>query len=91
LPKCCIFNAIIKEHLIITIEDWNNLIQKKVKTKDLKDIGNIITVDEEFITILEGTQQEYLVPKKYIKEFRETEVVLDLTVKQLSTYEAKKL
>jgi hypothetical protein len=73
------------------IEDWNNLIQKKVKTKDLKDIGNIITVDEEFITILEGTQQEYLVPKKYIKEFRETEVVLDLTVKQLSTYEAKKL
>ena len=42
------------------IEDWNNLIQKKVKTKDLKDIGNIIMVDEEFITILEGTRQEYL-------------------------------
>jgi hypothetical protein len=37
--------------------DWNNLIQKNVKTKDLKDIGNIIMVDEEFITILEGTQQ----------------------------------
>jgi hypothetical protein len=34
--------------------DWNNLIQKNVKTKD---IGNIIMVDEEFITILEGTQQ----------------------------------
>jgi hypothetical protein len=34
--------------------DWNNLIQKNVKTKDLKDIGNIIMVDEEFITVLEG-------------------------------------
>jgi hypothetical protein len=34
--------------------DWNNLIQKNVK---IKDIGNIIMVDEEFITILEGTQQ----------------------------------
>jgi hypothetical protein len=42
------------------IEDWNNLIQNKVKTKDLKDIGNIIMVDEEFITILEGTRQEYM-------------------------------
>ena len=39
------------------IADWNNLIQKNVKTKDLKDTGNIIMVDEEFITILEGTQQ----------------------------------
>jgi hypothetical protein len=36
------------------IADWNNLIQKNVKTKDLKDIGNIIMVDDEFITILEG-------------------------------------
>ena len=34
--------------------DWNNLIQKNVKTKD---IGNIIMVDEEFITILEGQYQ----------------------------------
>jgi hypothetical protein len=36
------------------IADWNNLIQKNVKTKDLKDFGNIIMVDNEFITILEG-------------------------------------
>jgi hypothetical protein len=71
--------------------DWNNLIQKNVKTKDLKDIGNIIMVDEEFITILEGTRQEYVVPKKYIKEFKETEIVLALAIKELSKYEAKKI
>jgi hypothetical protein len=39
------------------IADWNNLIQKNVKTKDLKDLGNIIMVDNEFITILEGVRQ----------------------------------
>jgi hypothetical protein len=71
--------------------DWNNLIQKNAKTKDFKDIGNIIMVDDEFITILDGTRQEYVVPKKYIKEFKEAEIVLELTVKDLSTYEAKKL
>ena len=72
------------------IVDWNNLIQKNVKTKDLKDIGNIIMVDDEFITILEGTHQEYVVPKKYIKEVKETEIVLGLAIRELSKYEAKK-
>jgi hypothetical protein len=72
-------------------KDWNNLIQKNVKTKDLQDIGNIIMVDDEFITILEGTRQGYVIPKKYIKELTETEIVLGLTAKELSTYEAKKL
>lgn len=72
-------------------EDWNNLIQKNVKTKDLRYLGNIIMVDDEFITVLEGTRQEYVIPKKYIKEFKETEIVLGLTVKELSSYEAKKL
>jgi hypothetical protein len=72
-------------------KDWNNLIQKNVKTKDLQDIGNIIMVDDKFITILEGTRQEYVIPKKYIKELTETEIVSGLTAKELSTYEAKKL
>ena len=51
------------------IADWNNLIQKNVKTQDLKDLCNIIMVDNEFITILEGTRQEHVTPKKHIKEF----------------------
>jgi hypothetical protein len=45
-------------------------------------------VDEEFITILEGTRQEYVVPKKYIKEFKETEIVLALAIKELSNMKA---
>jgi hypothetical protein len=69
--------------------DWDNLIQKNVKTKDLQDIGNIIMVDDEFITILEGILQEYVIPKKYIKELTETEIVLDLTGKELNTYEVE--
>ena len=73
------------------IADWNNLIQKNVKTKDSKDLGNIIMVDDQFITILEGTRQEYVIPKKYVEEFTENEVVLSLDFKELKAYEAKKL
>jgi hypothetical protein len=73
------------------IADWNNLIQKNVKTKDLKGIGNIIMVDDEFITILEGTRQEYVIPKKHIKEVTRNDVVLNLGFKELRDYEAKKL
>jgi hypothetical protein len=73
------------------IADWNNLIQKNVKTKDSKDLGNIIMVDDEFITILEGTRQEYVIPKKYVEEFTENQVVLNLDFKELKAYEAKKL
>ena len=73
------------------IADWNNLIQKNVKTKDSKDLGNIIMVDDEFITVLEGTRQEYVIPKKYVEEFTENAVVLNLDFKELKAYEAKKL
>jgi hypothetical protein len=73
------------------IADWNNLIQKNVKTKDSKDLGNIIMVDDEFITVLEGTRQEYVIPKKYVEEFTENEVVLNLDFKELKAYEAKKI
>jgi hypothetical protein len=48
-------------------------------------------VDDEFITILEGTRQEYVIPKKYVEEFTENEVVLNLDFKELKAYEAKKL
>ena len=73
------------------IADWNNLIQKNVKTRDMKDVGNIIMVDDEFITVLEGTRQEYVIPKKYVKEFTETQVILNLAFDELKSYEAKKL
>ncbi len=73
------------------IADRNNLNQKSVKTRDMKDVGNIIMVDDEFITVLEGTRQEYVIPKKYVREFTETRVILNLAFDELKSYEAKKL
>ena len=48
-------------------------------------------VDDEFITVLEGMRQEYVIPKRHIQELKENQVVLDLFIRELGKYEAKKL
>ena len=47
--------------------------------------------DDEFITVLEGTRQEYVIPKVHIQELTENKVVLDIFDRELGEYEAKKL
>jgi hypothetical protein len=71
--------------------DWNDLIQKEIKTKELKDIGNVIMADDEFITVVECTRQEYVIPKVHIQELTENKVVLDIFIQELGEYETKKL
>jgi hypothetical protein len=48
-------------------------------------------VDNEFITVLEGMRQEYVILKRHIQELTENQVVLDLFIRELWEYEAKKL
>ena len=47
--------------------------------------------DDEFITVVDGTRQEYLIPKVHIQELTENKIVLDIFVIELGEYEAKKL
>jgi hypothetical protein len=47
--------------------------------------------DDEFITVVECTRQEYVIPKAHIQELTENKIVLDIFVRELGEYEAKKL
>ncbi len=47
--------------------------------------------DDEFITVLEGTRQEYLIPKVNIQQLTENKIIVDVFVRELGEYEAKKL
>ena len=47
--------------------------------------------DDEFITVVEGTRQEYVIPKVHTQELTENKNVLDIFVRELGEYEAKKL
>lgn len=70
--------------------NWHNLIHKRAKTSDFIDIGHIFMIDEEFITVLEGVKQEYVIPTDHIVEFDEKNVFLDIPKKSLSPYKVKR-
>jgi len=70
--------------------NWDNLIHKRAKTSDFIDIGHIFMIDEEFITVLEGVKQEYVIPADHIVEFDENNVFLDIPKKSLSPYKVKR-
>jgi len=70
--------------------NWHNLIHKRAKTSDFIDIGHIFMIDEEFITVLEGVKQEYVIPTDHIAEFDENNVFLDIPKKSLSPYKVKR-
>lgn len=71
------------------LSKWNNLINKKVFTCEMVDIGHIRTVDNEFMTIIrnEGREQEYVIPTYYVREHDNERVLIDTSVRYLDRYQ----
>ena len=45
----------------------------------MQDVGTVIAILGDAITILQGTKREYQVPKSHVEGFNGSEVFLDLT------------
>ena len=70
------------------IEDWDRIIHKNVRSKDMEGIGNIVAVQEDSIIVAtEGAQHEYKIPKSHVEGYNGAEVFLDFSVNKLSTYD----
>jgi hypothetical protein len=67
----------------------NELINKKVKTSDLIHIGNVIAIDNQSMTVLYYTTQEYVIPTYYIREYDEENVLIDTPLRYLYHYQTK--
>ena len=67
----------------------NELINKRVKTSDLIDIGNVIAIDNQSMTVLGCNKQEYVIPDYYIREYDEDNVLIDTSIQYLYHYETK--
>lgn len=67
----------------------NDLIDKRVKTSDLIDIGDVITIDNQSMTVLGCNKQEYVIPDYYIREYDEDNVWIDTSIQYLYHYEIK--
>ena len=71
------------------ISSLNELINKKVKTCEMADVGNIIAIDKQSMTVLHETKQQYIIPTYYIREYNTENVVMDISIRYLYHYKAE--
>jgi hypothetical protein len=67
----------------------NELLNKKVKTSDLIHIGSVIAINNQSMTVLHYTKQEYVIPTYYIREYDEENVLIDTSIRYLYHYQTK--
>jgi hypothetical protein len=65
------------------ILNWDRIIHKNIRSKDMQDVGTIIAILGDMITILQGTKREYQVPKSRVEGFNGSEVFLDLSFNEI--------
>jgi hypothetical protein len=68
------------------LSSWSELKNKKVKTCEMADIGNIIAIDKQSMTVIHETNQEYIIPTYYIREYNTENVVTDISIRYLHLY-----
>ncbi|HKO40577.1 MAG TPA: hypothetical protein VJU85_04890 [Nitrososphaeraceae archaeon] len=66
------------------IHDLDRLVHKGARTNDGFDLGNVIAVNDEYITI-QG-KRIYKVPIKFIDLYNGSEVFLNIPTNELNNY-----
>ena len=77
----------------VKLSKWNNdnLINKKVITCEMMDIGYVHTLENQLMTIIGngGRQQKYVIPTYYIREYDDRRVLIDTSARYLDRYQIK--
>ena len=66
------------------IHDFDRLIHKGARTNDGFDLGNVIAVNDEYITI-QG-KRIYKIPNKFVDLYNGSEVLLNIPTNELHNY-----
>src|SRR6185437_7705453 len=67
--------------------DWNRIIHKNVRSKDMQGAGNIVAIDGDSVIIsTQGAQHQYKIPKSHVEGYNGAEVFLDIAVSDLSSF-----
>jgi hypothetical protein len=77
-----------KEKLVF---ESDTLINKKVVSSDLEEVGNIISVDNDSLKILRGTDNHYIIPKSRVKAFIGDEMLVNFRLNDLLLVELASL
>ena len=75
------------------LSKWNgnyDLINKKVISSEMIDIGYISTVENQFMTIIRNGRsgkQQYVIPTYYVREHDKERLSIDTSVRYLDRYQ----
>ncbi len=70
------------------VYNWDKIILKPVRSKDNQDVGNVICVEQDTVTIHDG-RYEYKVSKNDVEGFNGGEVSLNKNYAELSKNKKK--
>jgi len=69
----------------IMFADWDKIILKNARSRDSKELGNVIAVDDDNI-ILNQDNIEFKIPKSYVEGYIGNDVFLGLNGKDIQYY-----
>jgi hypothetical protein len=71
--------------------EWDRLINKKVISSDLQEIGNIVAVDDNSMIILREAENQYRIPKSRARAFIDNDLLVDFRLNDLLLVELASL
>jgi hypothetical protein len=75
-------------NMVEAILNWDRLIHKGVRSSDYEDMGNIIVMDQEFLTLMMG-RHEFKIPKTAVQGFNGSEIFLKIPALEVYKLEVK--
>ena len=67
---------------------WDRLIHKNVRSKDMQDMGNVIAIDDQSVTMMQG-RHEFKMPISCVDDFNGSEVFLNITESNAQRYKTE--
>jgi hypothetical protein len=74
----------------LAVEDWDSIINKGVRSKEMQAIGIVTAVNPTSVIITsDGARDEYSLPKDEVEGFNGSEVFIKPTVDRLNQFKVK--
>lgn len=73
------------------IFESDTLMNKKVISSDLKEIGNVVSADKDCLIILRGADNQYIIPKSRVEALIGDDMLVDFRLNDLLLVELASL
>ncbi len=73
------------------MSESDTLMNKKVISSDLQEIGNVISADKDSLIIMRGVNNQYIIPKSRVEAFIGNDMLVDFRLNDLLLVELASL